>query len=582
MTALFGADIPMQSSSSCTHFNAFPSNQFSRAGSSPLSSPTGTLSYDSSSTCSSIATAVGDEDNASDVAPGTCAFHFGDIPASSFPSGRLTMQQSPPVLGGLLTAEGVSPGVSLDMKLHSRAPSKLGCGSKSPPASQLGGDNIEHQAEGHRDEAVAAYNELCCGGVVGLCSTGSCMMGSPCLPDGFMALKKFLPSNNVVDDEEEILAGADSWPALDVYSCDDFRMYEFKVRKCVRGRSHDWTECPFAHPGEKARRRDPRRYRYSGTACPDFRKGNCRRGEACEYSHGVFECWLHPSRYRTQPCKDGKSCRRRVCFFAHTPEQLRVVPAEGDSPPVTPRSGGNGAGSTRSSLLKAAALHGGVYDGSPLRRALAGGYDGNMALELFFDDTSNKSSSMACTHHHHHHHWIGTGGSPNSTLIGLSVGATPPSPVTSPALSPMSPLVSCPSSWMGAPSHRRHLDRLRSLPTISIPSLEDTIDSPQRSPSTMSELMSTLQNLQMSQGPLTIQSCRTLPSSSSGWPPYLGQSQHSSSHSVPGTPESRYMQVNGSRIGGAVGAQSMSSASINEGVTESDVPDLGWVNELVQ
>lgn len=41
---------------------------------------------------------------------------------------------------------------------------------------------------------------------------------------------------------------------LDIYSCDQFRMYEFKVRRCMRGRSHDWTECPFAHPGEKARR----------------------------------------------------------------------------------------------------------------------------------------------------------------------------------------------------------------------------------------------------------------------------------------------------------------------------------------
>ena len=38
----------------------------------------------------------------------------------------------------------------------------------------------------------------------------------------------------------------------------------------------DWTECPFAHPGEKARRRDPRRFHYSGTACPDFREGSCR------------------------------------------------------------------------------------------------------------------------------------------------------------------------------------------------------------------------------------------------------------------------------------------------------------------
>ncbi|XP_059276733.1 zinc finger CCCH domain-containing protein 20-like [Lycium ferocissimum] len=120
---------------------------------------------------------------------------------------------------------------------------------------------------------------------------------------------------------------------VDVYACDNFRMYEFKVKKCARGRSHDWTECPFVHPGEKARRRDPRKYHYSGTACPDFRKGNCNRGDGCEFAHGVFECWLHPCRYRTQPCKDGGSCKRRVCFFAHSPEQLRVLsPGSGPDP----------------------------------------------------------------------------------------------------------------------------------------------------------------------------------------------------------------------------------------------------------
>lgn len=45
----------------------------------------------------------------------------------------------------------------------------------------------------------------------------------------------------------------------EAYSSDEFRMYEFKVRRCVRTRTHDWTDCPFAHPGEKARRRDPHR-----------------------------------------------------------------------------------------------------------------------------------------------------------------------------------------------------------------------------------------------------------------------------------------------------------------------------------
>ncbi|KAG8386853.1 hypothetical protein BUALT_Bualt03G0192200 [Buddleja alternifolia] len=132
---------------------------------------------------------------------------------------------------------------------------------------------------------------------------------------------KFLPYNNIEDDDS------------DPYSSDHFRMYEFKVRKCNRSRSHDWTDCPFAHPGEKARRRDPRRYHYSGTVCSEFRKGQCSKGDNCEFSHGVFECWLHPTRYRTEACKDGKNCKRKVCFFAHSTRQLRILP-DPPSPPM--------------------------------------------------------------------------------------------------------------------------------------------------------------------------------------------------------------------------------------------------------
>ncbi|KAL0372157.1 UNVERIFIED_CONTAM: Zinc finger CCCH domain-containing protein 49 [Sesamum calycinum] len=119
------------------------------------------------------------------------------------------------------------------------------------------------------------------------------------------ALQRYLPSNkdDVVPSEDD----DDFDVPVDAFSCDNFRMFEFKVKKCALARSHDWTECPFAHPGEKARRRDPRKYHYSGSACPDFRRGACKRGDACEYAHGVFECWLHPARYRTQPCKDGST-----------------------------------------------------------------------------------------------------------------------------------------------------------------------------------------------------------------------------------------------------------------------------------
>ncbi|XP_073285394.1 zinc finger CCCH domain-containing protein 23-like [Primulina huaijiensis] len=142
----------------------------------------------------------------------------------------------------------------------------------------------------------------------------------------FAALQRYLPSNKEDAVAEEYGDSDDFDFPVDTFSCDNFRMFEFKVKKCTRSRPHDWTECPFAHPGEKARRRDPWKYHYSGSACPDFRKGACRRGDGCEYAHGVFECWLHPARYRTEPCKDGTHCRRRVCFFAHTPDQLRVLP----------------------------------------------------------------------------------------------------------------------------------------------------------------------------------------------------------------------------------------------------------------
>ncbi|GFY98904.1 CCCH-type zinc finger protein with ARM repeat domain-containing protein [Actinidia rufa] len=123
-----------------------------------------------------------------------------------------------------------------------------------------------------------------------------------------------------------------------VYSTDEFRMFSFKIRPCSRAYSHDWTECPFVHPGENARRRDLRKFHYSCVPCPDFRKGQCRRGDLCEYAHGVFECWLHPAQYRTRLCKDGTSCSRRVCFFAHTPEELRPLYMSTGSAVPSPRS----------------------------------------------------------------------------------------------------------------------------------------------------------------------------------------------------------------------------------------------------
>ena len=63
------------------------------------------------------------------------------------------------------------------------------------------------------------------------------------------------------DQAAEVLAlgeaqAADRRGSLDVpfdsadpmFSSDEFRIFEMKIRRCPRARPHDWTLCPFAHP----------------------------------------------------------------------------------------------------------------------------------------------------------------------------------------------------------------------------------------------------------------------------------------------------------------------------------------------
>ncbi|KAL7584771.1 hypothetical protein Lser_V15G44113 [Lactuca serriola] len=148
-------------------------------------------------------------------------------------------------------------------------------------------------------------------------------------------------------EEKEIVSAKKEYPVdvsmpdinNGVYGSDEFRMYTFKVKPCSRAYTHDWTECPFVHPGENARRRDLRKFNYSCVPCPEFRKGSCVKGDSCEYAHGVFESWLHPAQYRTRLCKDEIGCARKVCFFAHRVEELRPVYASTGSALPSPKSG---------------------------------------------------------------------------------------------------------------------------------------------------------------------------------------------------------------------------------------------------
>ncbi|MCL7025671.1 hypothetical protein MKW94_025099 [Papaver nudicaule] len=184
-------------------------------------------------------------------------------------------------------------------------------------------------------------------GISSSSSTTSCSLSEALLT----ALNRYKQLNGTDANTTTDITGGGYHVSGEDYFCDEFRMYDFKVRRCTRVDQHEWVDCPYVHPEEKARRRDPVRYNYSATGCTEFRKGSCKKGDACEYAHGVFESWLHPDRYRTQACKDGIDCRRKICFFAHTVEQLRVGSTQKNSPLLTE--------SPRSS-----------YDGSPIRSTL--------------------------------------------------------------------------------------------------------------------------------------------------------------------------------------------------------------------
>ena len=56
----------------------------------------------------------------------------------------------------------------------------------------------------------------------------------------------------------------------------------------------------------------------------------------------------HAHRYRTQLCNDGTSCKRRVCFFAHTLPELRVPESKPFVNPQALAAAGAAAGARRS------------------------------------------------------------------------------------------------------------------------------------------------------------------------------------------------------------------------------------------
>ncbi|OII75349.1 ZF-CCCH zinc finger domain-containing protein [Cryptosporidium ubiquitum] len=80
-------------------------------------------------------------------------------------------------------------------------------------------------------------------------------------------------------------------------------------------------------------RRNPTKYKYSSTICPDIdfsRKGakgrmslncRCRKGKYCEFAHTKEEELYHPDTYKTKKCNAFPNCKRFYCPFIHEIEK---------------------------------------------------------------------------------------------------------------------------------------------------------------------------------------------------------------------------------------------------------------------
>ena len=124
--------------------------------------------------------------------------------------------------------------------------------------------------------------------------------------------------------------------------CDVRIMTTFKTTKCKDPACLSLSssrECPHFH-NDGDRRRNPYAIQYAPDMCdtkPKGAKGKfnhtmCMEGDACLFSHNVFEQMFHPLRYKKFPCRfrgplSGKNLcpnAAKVCAFIHGLEDSRV------------------------------------------------------------------------------------------------------------------------------------------------------------------------------------------------------------------------------------------------------------------
>uniref|UniRef100_A0A672FG10 Unk like zinc finger n=1 Tax=Salarias fasciatus TaxID=181472 RepID=A0A672FG10_SALFA len=117
----------------------------------------------------------------------------------------------------------------------------------------------------------------------------------------------------------------------------NFVLANYKTDQCTKPPRlcRQGYACPHYH-NSRDRRRNPRKFKYRSTPCPNVKHGDewgepskCDSGDSCQYCHSRTEQQFHPEIYKSTKCNDmrqtGYCPRGPFCAFAHV-ESKSVYP----------------------------------------------------------------------------------------------------------------------------------------------------------------------------------------------------------------------------------------------------------------
>ncbi|KAJ4931909.1 hypothetical protein JOQ06_010345 [Pogonophryne albipinna] len=137
----------------------------------------------------------------------------------------------------------------------------------------------------------------------------------------------------------------------------NFVLANYKTDQCTKPPRlcRQGYACPHYH-NSRDRRRNPRKFKYRSTPCPNVKHGDewgepskCDSADSCQYCHSRTEQQFHPEIYKSTKCNDmrqtGYCPRGPFCAFAH----VERIPSTEETMLTCPVSEWNSGGSATSS-----------------------------------------------------------------------------------------------------------------------------------------------------------------------------------------------------------------------------------------